>query len=80
MTAVEQAETASLNDVQFCEEVERFVTEVGLSYMDALVHVCEREHIDIDDVGSLVNVRIKEFVRREASKLRMLPPTASLPF
>lgn len=79
MASGEQAD-GSLNSAEFCKQVEWWVEQEGLSYMDAILHVCEKNELDLDEIGPLVNTRIQEFVRREASELRMIPAVASLPF
>lgn len=79
MSEGEQAD-GGLDSAEFCQQVEWWVAEEGLSYMDAILHVCEKNELDIDSIGPLVNPRIQEFVRREASRLRMIPAVASLPF
>lgn len=60
--------------------VEKMVLDSRLSYIDAIVHLCEENNIEIDDINKFVNSTLKEKIEAEAMKLNFLPKSNALPF
>ena len=65
----------------FYGEIETLVKKHNLSYMDAIVHYCEKNEIEIETAAALVkgNFRIKSEIQIEGEQLNYLPKTAKLP-
>lgn len=73
-------ETEFLTKSTFSKLVERAVIDNRLSYIDAIVHLCEEKGIEIDDVNKFVNPTLKEKIEAEAMRLNFLPKQNALPF
>lgn len=74
MTVEEQFLTKS----KFTKLIEKTVTETRLSYMDAILYLCEKNNIDPEDVKKFISPIIKDKVEAEAMQLNFLPKTNSL--
>ncbi len=66
---------------KFYKEIETLVKKHRLSYIDAVVHYCDRNEIEIEVAASMIksNYRIKSYVQNEGEELNFLPRTAKLP-
>lgn len=70
-----------MNSKKFGLIIEGIVKEKKISYMDAIIHYCEKNDIDISTVGSMINKSLKEKIQMEAQKKNMLniPKSNTLP-
>ena len=59
--------------------VETTVIKFRLSYIDAIVHLCEQNNIEMEDVGKFINPTLKEKIEAEAMRLNFLPKGNQLP-
>lgn len=57
---------------------EKFVREEGMTYMEAVLHVCKDRGIDPLDVGKLIHPTIKSKIEVEAMAINLLPKRNSL--
>jgi hypothetical protein len=62
-----------LTKAKFSKLVESTVIEKRLSYMDAIVWLCEEHNIEIEDVRKFINPIIKDKLEAEARRLNFLP-------
>jgi len=62
-----------LTKAKFSKLVERTVIEKRLSYMDAIVWLCEEHNIEIEDCRKFINPIIKDKLEAEARRLNFLP-------
>lgn len=60
--------------------VEEAVVKKKLSYIDAIVDVCDKHMIELDDVAKFIGPTLKEKLHAEAMKLNFLPKQNTLPF
>ena len=67
-----------LTKSKFTKLVERTVSELGINYMDAILHLCEKNSIDPEDVKKFVSPIIKSKVEAEAMNLNFLPKLNTL--
>jgi len=58
---------------EFGENVEEVVKDTGLSYMDAILHLCEQEGIEPEDARKFIPPVIKGKLEYEAEQLNFLP-------
>ena len=72
-------ETEFLTKSKFSKMVETTVIKFRLSYIDAIVHLCEQNNIEMEDVGKFINPTLKEKIEAEAMRLNFLPKSNSLP-
>lgn len=64
---------------KFRKLVDATVSDLNVSYMDAVIHVCEEHGIELEDVKRYVNVVLKQKIEAEATKLNFLERHATLP-
>ena len=63
----------------FSSIIENLVCEKRISYMDAIVHYCENNELEVESAAKLINAIIKSKIECEAQELNFLPKTAKLP-
>lgn len=71
----------ALTSEKFIKEIENLVTRYDLDYMDAVVHYCEKNNIELEAAAGIIrsNLRIKAKLQDEAEELNFLPRRAKLP-
>ena len=58
---------------RFAEEIETLVLEnKDMNYIDAIVHFCEQNSIDVESVPKLISKPLKEKIKYEAQELNFL--------
>ena len=58
---------------RFAQEIESLVQDnKGMSYIDAIVHFCELNSIDVEFVPKLITKPLKDKVKCEAQELNFL--------
>lgn len=69
------------NTENFYREIDSLVTTHKISYIDAIVHYCEYNMVEIETVAAVVNgnVKIKAAIQLEYEKLNYLPKSDVLP-
>ena len=70
-----------LCSAQFAQDIEAIVKDDNLGYIDAIVHYCEQNEIDVESVPKLISKPLKEKLKWEATELNYLKRTtrAKLP-
>lgn len=71
-----------MTQAKFSKDIETMVLEEPeLNYIDAIVHYCESNEIDVEKVSKLISKPLKEKLRYEAIRLNFLKKTtkAKLP-
>lgn len=71
-------ESNFLTKKSFSVMVERFVFDNGVSYMDAIVHLCEQNNMEVEDVKKFLNPSIVGQLEAEARSLNFLPKMNTL--
>ena len=62
---------------RFAQEIESLVhTTEGMSYIDAIIHFCEQNNIDVESVPKLISKPLKEKIKYEAQELNFLKRTS----
>ena len=72
----EKEETESNNFLtkkKFTEMILESVKSDGHGYIEAIVHICEKNNIEIEDVKKYISPAIKDQVEAEGMNLHMLP-------
>lgn len=67
-----------LNKSKFTEIIEETVLEKQLSYMDAVLYICDMNSIDLEDVKKFISPIIKGKIEAEAMALNFLPKQNTL--
>ncbi len=67
---------------KFTKDIEDLVKNTkGLNYIDAIVHYCDENSIEVDSVSKLISKPLKEKIKAQATELNFLKRTtlAKLP-
>tara|TARA_R110002153_G_scaffold55522_10_gene154084 strand:+ start:728 stop:955 length:228 start_codon:yes stop_codon:yes gene_type:complete len=72
-------ETEFLNKAKFTKMVEEAVYKKRLSYIDAIVHICDETNIEPEDVNRFITSIVKDKIEAEARSLNYLPKQNTLP-
>tara|TARA_B100001093_G_C25979505_1_gene656750 strand:- start:22 stop:264 length:243 start_codon:yes stop_codon:yes gene_type:complete len=67
-----------LNKNRFTKLVENAVFDLKISYMDAIIHLCDKNDIELEDINKFISPIIKGKIEAEAMGLNFLPKTNSL--
>ena len=65
-----------LCSAQFAQDIEAIVKDDNLGYIDAIVHYCEQNSIDVESVPKLISKPLKEKLKWEATELNYLKRTS----
>ena len=58
---------------RFAQEIEGLVqVNSDMNYIDAIIHFCEQNNIDVESVPKLISKPLKEKIKYEASELNFL--------
>lgn len=68
-----------LTKVKFSKLIEQTVSEKNISYIDAIVYICEKHNIEIEDSRKYVSNVLKSKIEAEAMELNFLPRGNQLP-
>ncbi len=62
---------------RFAQEIENLIKDnQNLSYIDAIVHFCESNSIDLESVPKLISKPLKDKIKCEAMELNFLKKTS----
>ena len=61
---------------RFSSEVETLVNSDSMSYIDAIIHYCDVNDIELETVPKLISKPLKEKLRHEAQQLNFIKKTS----
>ena len=61
-----------MTPTKFRQMLEERVLSDNISYMDAIVDICEKRGLEIESVPKLVSMKTKKILSNEATNLNML--------
>ena len=74
---LEQAlENKFLTPSKFAIEIEKIVAEENFNYIDAIVHYCEINSLEVDSVTKLISKPLKERIKWDATRLNFMKKTS----
>jgi len=68
-----------LTKQKFTRMIENTVHETKLTYIDAIVYICDKNKMEVEDVKKYISDPIKEKIEAEARRLNFLPRGNELP-
>ena len=71
--------TEIMTSQKFSLLIEQIVLDKKCIYMDAIIHYCEKNEMEIESAAKLVNIKIKQQLEIEYGELNFLPKAAQLP-
>lgn len=76
---IEQDDKQFLTKSKFAKMIESSVTKDKLSYMDAVIHLCDQHNVELEEVRKFISPVIKNKLEAEAMNLNFLPRGNQLP-
>jgi hypothetical protein len=61
---------------KFSAEVETLVNNDDMSYIDAIIHYCDSNEIELETVPKLISKPLKEKLKHEAQQLNFIKKTS----
>jgi hypothetical protein len=62
-----------MNSKEFSLKIEDVVKKhKGMSYVDAIVHYCEENDVEVESAGRLISKSLKEKIQFQVQKLNLL--------
>ena len=65
-----------LTPQKFAIEIEKIVLEEQLNYIDAILHCCEVNSLEIESITKLISKPLKERLKWDATRLNFMKPTS----
>ena len=70
-------ESKFLCQVKFSQIIEELVkVNKDMNYIDAIIHYCDQNNIEVDSVGKLISKPLKEKIKCDAINLNFLKRTS----
>jgi len=69
-----------LTKAKLTKLIQRNVLEKRLTYIDAIVDICDENNIEIEDISKFLSPVVKEKIEVEAMNLNYLPKESTLDF
>ncbi len=74
---LEQAiESKFLTPQKFAIEIEKIVANDELNYIDAILHYCEINNLEIESITKLISKPLKERLKWDATRLNFMKRTS----
>ena len=73
-----KVEEQFLTKSKFTKLIESTVADMKIPYMDAILHVCDKNNIEPEDVKKFISPIIKNKLEAEAMDLNFLPKKTSI--
>lgn len=71
----EVLEDKFMTTARFSQEVEKIVRDNSMNYIDAIIHYCELNDIELESVSKLVSKPLKEKLKYDAQRLNYMKKT-----
>jgi hypothetical protein len=65
-----------MTTVRFSTEVETLVNSDEMTYIDAIIHYCDSNEIELETVPKLISKPLKEKLKHEAQQLNYMKKTS----
>ena len=74
---LEQAiESKFLTPQKFAMEIEKIVANDELNYIDAILHYCEANNLEVESITKLISKPLKERLKWDATRLNFMKRTS----
>ena len=74
---LEQAiESKFLTPQKFAIEIEKIVANDELNYIDAIIHYCESNNLEVESITKLISKPLKERLKWDATRLNYMKRTS----
>ena len=73
----EDIENKFMTATKFAGEIEKLVADNNdMNYIDAIVHFCEQNNLDVESVPKLISKPLKEKIKCDAQELNFMKKTS----
>jgi hypothetical protein len=72
----ETLEDKFMTTAKFSQDVEKIALDNSMNYIDAIVHYCEKNEIELESVPKLISKPLKEKLKFDAQKLNYMKKTS----
>ena len=73
----EDIENKFMTATKFGGEIEKLVSDnADMNYIDAIIHFCEQNSIEVDSINKLVSKPLKEKLKYDAQRLNFIKKTS----
>jgi hypothetical protein len=62
-----------------CRQIEKYAEQWKVTYIDAIIAICEANDIPLESVSKILNKPIIEKIQQEGQDLNFLPKNSKLP-
>ena len=69
-------ESKFLTPQKFAIEIEKIVLEEELNYIDAILHYCDTNSLEIESITKLISKPLKERLKWDTTRLNFMKPTS----
>ena len=69
-------ESKFLTPQKFAMEIEKIVAEDELNYIDAILHYCETNNLEVESITKLISKPLKERLKWDATRLNFMKRTS----
>ncbi len=69
-------ESKFLTPQKFAIEIEKIVVEEELNYIDAILHYCDTNSLEIESITKLISKPLKERLKWDATRLNFMKATS----
>ena len=69
-------ESKFLSPAKFAIEIEKVVAQEKINYIDAIIHYCEVNELEVDSITKLVSKPLKEKLKWDATRLNFMKKTS----
>jgi len=76
MTKGEILEDKFMTSAKFSQEVEKIASHNDMNYIDAILHYCDINNIEVETVSKLITKPLKEKLKFDAQKLNLIKKTS----
>ena len=74
---LEQAiESKFLTPQKFAIEIEKIVANDELNYIDAIIHYCDSNNLEVESITKLISKPLKERLKWDATRLNFMKRTS----
>ena len=73
---LEALENKFMTAAKFSQDVEKIALDNSMNYIDAIIHYCEKNEIEIESVPKLISKPLKEKLKFDAQKLNYIKKTS----
>ena len=69
-------ESKFLTPQKFAIEIEKIVASDELNYIDAILHYCEKNSLEVESITKLISKPLKERLKWDATRLNFMKRTS----